>query len=138
MPPLAGTKLWASRVTSTPQRPHLCSQPATRLSAAPRLQRGAHKHLVDRSRPASCRHACIYTSTCSTCTRTAHAPSEFPPCRPAPPQLLTPTSDASAPQPQTCRQLRGEPRRLHPRNPAPPAGPRGPGLGEARIVRLCF
>lgn len=56
MPPLAGTKLWASRVTSTPQRPHLCSPlPAAWSAQAPRGQVTAgllqarvhlHEHLL--------------------------------------------------------------------------------------------
>lgn len=78
------------------------------------------------------------TSTCCPCTRAAHAPSDFPPCRPAPAQLLAPTSDTSAPLPQTCRQLRGDAPCLHDPNPAPLQDPGAWPLGKGLIVCLCF
>lgn len=68
----------------------------------------------------------------------AHAPSDFPPCRPAPAQLLAPTSDTSAPPPQTCRQLRGDAPCLHDPNPAPLQDPGAWPLGKGLIVCLCF
>lgn len=119
----------ASCVTGTPQRPQLCSGPA---------RRRVHKRHADGSQPASCSHAGTRTSTCCTCTRAAHAPSDFPPCRPAPAQLLAPTSDTSAPPPQTCRQLRGDAPCLHDPNPAPLQDPGAWPLGKGLIVCLCF
>lgn len=119
----------ASCVTGTPQRPQLCSGPA---------RRQVHKRHADGSQPASCSHAGTRTSTCCTCTRAAHAPSDSPPCRPAPAQLLAPTSDTSAPPPQTCRQLRGDAPCLHDPNPAPLQDPGAWPLGKGLIVCLCF
>lgn len=119
----------ASCVTGTPQRPQLCSGPA---------RRRVHKRHADGSQPASCSHAGTRTSTCCTCTRAAHAPSDSPPCRPAPAQLLAPTSDTSAPPPQTCRQLRGDAPCLHDPNPAPLQDPGAWPLGKGLIVCLCF
>lgn len=119
----------ASCVTGTPQRPQLCSGPA---------RRRVHKRHADGSQPASRSHAGTRTSTCCTCTRAAHAPSDSPPCRPAPAQLLAPTSDTSAPPPQTCRQLRGDAPCLHDPNPAPLQDPGAWPLGKGLIVCLCF
>lgn len=128
----------ASCVTGTPQRPQLCSEPAPPTASSPARRRGVHKRHADGSQPASCSHAGTRTSTCCTCTRAAHAPSDSPPCRPAPAQLLAPTSDTSAPPPQTCRQLRGDAPCLHDPNPAPLQDPGAWPLGKGLIVCLCF